>query len=117
MYQIDARNRKISRATANVPFDLDRPTPFSEANHGGLCKDLFSNQSNQLFFLFDTQKSERSYSKQVKQDLLSKHQREVNKLNSYYNKQLESIKANHNKQLIMLQNQLKEATGRAHVLQ
>ena len=92
-------------------------TPFSEANHGGLCKDLCSNQSNQLFFLFDAQKSARSYSKQVKQDLLSKHQREVNKLNSYYNKQLESIKANHNKQLIMLQNQLKEATGRAHVLQ
>ncbi len=92
-------------------------TPFSEANHGGLCKDLCSSQSNQLFFLFNAQKSERSYSKQVKQDLLSKHQREVNKLNSYYNKPLESIKANHNKQLIMLQNQLKEATGRAHVLQ
>ena len=122
MYQINAQNRKISRAAANVPFDR-RPwgrsiaTPFSEANHGGLCKDLCSSQSNQLFFLFNAQKSERSYSKQVKQDLLSKHQREVNKLNRYYIKQLESIKANHNKQLLMLQNELKEATGRAHVLQ
>ena len=126
MYQINARNCKISRAAANVPFDRRpwgqgvagrSPPPFPRPTMVASANDLCSNQSNQLFFLFDTQKSERSYSKQVKQDLLSKHQREVNKLNSYCKKQLESIKANHNKLLIMLQNQLKEVTGRAHVLQ